>query len=289
MFTEQARAKINLNLHVGRLVENPSDKYFGYHPLSSLVVFADFGDELSCEVAANTSLQISGPFSNGLEKDENNLILRAYDAVAAKAELPPLLFHLTKNLPLASGIGGGSADAAAALRLMGNFVDLSEKVWLDIALGLGADVPVCYYSQTCVMTGIGENIEIKAGKGQLAAILICPDVRIKDKTKTMFQKFDATRPDIEPYGQSDAKHLLEMAAYGQNDLQFTADELWSAKDLYSHPLWLDDMIFSRMSGAGPTFFVVYCDMKTARAKSVEMQKKSDHGWWIQPVMLGDLP
>lgn len=288
MYTEQARAKINLNLHVGRLVDDPSHKYFGYHPLSSLVAFADYGDRLSCDISDEASLKITGPFSKELEADKNNLILKAYKAVASRAELPPLAFQLTKNLPIASGIGGGSADAAAALRLMGNFVELPIKTWLEIALGLGADVPVCFHSRTCVMTGIGEIIDFKPDKGRLSALLIYRNSQIKDKTKTIFEKFDATEPDMNPAGQFDAAHLLDMAAFGQNDLQFTAEQILSAEDFRKNCHLLDGMVFSRMSGAGPTFFIVYDHMEIAVKKSIEMKKLLGDGWWIQPAMLGDL-
>jgi len=190
MFQETARAKINLNLHVGRLVEDPSHKYFGYHPLSSLVVFADYGDEVSCIAAAEMSLSITGPFAAGLEADRSNLMLRAYDAVAAQTSLPPLEFHLVKNLPIASGIGGGSADAAAVLRLLKNFVSLPEEKWLEIALSLGADVPVCYHSRTCIMTGIGENISFLNESDSVNAILV--NAGDKVSTAKIFESFDQT-------------------------------------------------------------------------------------------------
>jgi len=107
MHREIARAKINLTLHVGRVIEQRSDPFFGYHPLDSLVVFSDFGDELSCEKSDKLSLRASGPFSDDVPLDENNLIYRAYRTVERITPLPPLSFALTKNLPVASGIGWG--------------------------------------------------------------------------------------------------------------------------------------------------------------------------------------
>jgi len=289
MFSETARAKINLTLHVGRLVDDTSDQYFGYHPLSSLVVFADFGDELKCEKADETSLSVSGPFAKGLETDRSNLILRAYDAVAAQVDLPPLKFHLVKNLPLASGIGGGSADAAAALRLMKNYVNLPGKAWHDIALSLGADVPVCLHSKTCVMSGIGDRIDFQPGKGQLSALLINPNFQVS--TKTVFRAFDQTGPGKDPAQQPAADHLLEWARQGSNDLE----GLVLSSDLTGFE---DDLDFVskkqllRMSGSGATFVVVYetnAEAKEAQADLLSLWETTRPHWWVQPVMLGDLP
>ena len=172
MHRELARAKINLNLHIGQVIDDPAHRHHGYHPLSSLVVFADYGDELSCETSQKTSLEITGPFSKGLETDESNLILKAYQRVADQVEIPKLKFNLVKNLPIASGIGGGSADAAAALRLLQNYVNLNDHDWHSIALSLGADVPVCFYSKTCIMKGIGEQIEFLENRDNLHAVLV---------------------------------------------------------------------------------------------------------------------
>ena len=108
--TEIARAKINLTLHVGRIIEDPHDRFFGYHPLDSLVVFADVGDELTMSAAAHASLTIAGLFGEGLTVGDDNLILRALGAAKAK----PQSVRLEKNLPVSAGIGGGSANAAAA-------------------------------------------------------------------------------------------------------------------------------------------------------------------------------
>jgi len=279
MFTEKARAKINLNLHVGRLVEDQFHKYFGYHPLSSLVVFADYGDALSCEVADETLLKISGPFSRGLQTDETNLILKAYKRVAAKAILPPLSFHLTKNLPLASGIGGGSADAAAALRLMKNFVDLPENTWLDIALNLGADVPVCLHSKSCVMSGIGETIEFLPGLSPLTAVLVNPGSPVS--TGSVFRAFDETKPgDIKAQSSGE---LLDRFANSQNDLQSVAAQI--NPDIY---ICLEAFgeFPARMSGSGATCFALASDIKTARKLAKQIQSTYPH-WWVEPVMLGD--
>ena len=106
--TQPARAKINLTLHVGRKIAEQSDPFYGFHPLDSLVVFSDFGDVLSCEIADETTLTLSGPFAEDIDDGESNLVLKAYAMTARAGTCPPLAFHLVKNLPVAAGIGGGS-------------------------------------------------------------------------------------------------------------------------------------------------------------------------------------
>lgn len=280
MHTEQARAKINLNLHVGRLIDDPSHKYYGYHPLSSLVVFADHGDDLSCAPATKTELTICGPFSEGLEADQSNLILRAYEAVARLTQLPALTFKLIKNLPVASGIGGGSADAAAALRLMKHYAVLPEAIWSDIALSLGADVPVCLLSRTALMTGIGEEIEPLADLGQVSAVLINP--RTPVSTGAVFRAFDALDRPVQKLRQPSGT-LLERFSQSHNDLEniaaaMNADISRCLKAMNGH--------LCRMSGSGATCFALLPDPASAHALAQLIKQQQPH-WWIQPVMLGE--
>ncbi len=280
---ELVRAKVNLNLHVGRVIDDPSHPHHGYHPLSSLVVFADYGDELSCEPALETSLEISGPFSRGLEADETNLVLRAYQAVAEQAVIPSLKFHLIKKLPIASGIGGGSADAAAALRLLQNYVKLSDDDWHSIALSLGADVPVCLYSKTCVMSGIGEDLEFKFGLGTLSAVIINPAIAVS--TGKVFKAFDRD-DDIADLTQTSG-NLLDMTLAGRNDLQHIAAAIDAEIQLCIDELMTcDGQVLVRMSGSGATCFAVFQDVETATIMSNNISKKFPH-WWVRSVTLGD--
>ncbi len=280
MGQEIARAKINLNLHVGKLVDKASDRYFGYHPLSSLVVFADYGDELSCERADTTSLAIRGPFSKGLETDDSNLILKAYETVRAQIDLPPLKFELVKNLPIASGIGGGSADAAAALRLLKNYGNLSDESWHEIALSLGADVPVCLQSRTCIMSGIGEKIDLLPAMGSLPAVLVNNGVQVR--TGKVFETYDAgdIRGDLEqPVGS-----LLGRAVKSRNDLELTALQVEpEISELLSE---LGSAELARMSGSGATCFGVFDTTGDAEAAAAIISKNYPD-WWVQSVLLGD--
>ena len=285
MPSERARAKINLSLLVGRLVEDPDHKHFGYHPLSSLVAFADIGDEVSCEIAESTSLSISGPFADGLESDQNNLILKAYHAVAAQADLPPLAFHLIKNLPIASGIGGGSADAAAALRLMKSYVDLPEAKWLDIALSLGADVPVCWHSKTCQMLGIGEVIVPIDFSQSVNALLVNPGVRVS--TAEVFRAFDDRNPPELTNSISNSADVWAQVLNSNNDLQSPAIMIESKigdvlRDIASQ----NGCQIARMSGSGATCFGIFENKGHASAAKARIAANNPD-WWLAACRIGD--
>lgn len=279
MYTEAARAKINLNLHVGRRVLDRSDPYFGYHPLSSLVAFADQGDRLSCEQAKETTITITGPFAGDLPADETNLVLKAYAATAKHGSVPKLRFHLDKNLPVASGIGGGSADAAAALRLLKNYVALPEETWLEIALSLGADVPVCYYSRTCIMTGIGEDIRILDNLKPVNAVLANPGAKVS--TADVFRIFDETNAGKRIKEQSGGD-LVKRFLAGRNDLQDAAIKV--STDIRTCLKSIGAS--ARMSGSGATCFGLLPDQGSAHILAKTL-KKNHPDWWVQPAILGD--
>jgi 4-diphosphocytidyl-2-C-methyl-D-erythritol kinase len=176
----RARAKVNLTLRVlGRRAD-------GYHELESLVAFAGAGDALSLEPGPELSLTIGGPRGDGLAVDDTNLILRAARALAAelagtRAQLRTGRFHLVKRLPVASGIGGGSADAAAALRLLARLNDLAvdDPALLRAAASVGADVPVCLASRARIMAGIGERLGPPLTLPPLFALLVNPGVPVE--------------------------------------------------------------------------------------------------------------
>lgn len=174
-----APAKVNLALHVlGRRGD-------GYHDLDSLVAFADVGDWLSFSPASRFTLTTQGPFAEALPDASGNIITKAWEAVSALAAsrglvLPPVAVHLVKNLPVASGIGGGSSNAAAAmkgfLRLAG-IADISPDI-SAAALAIGADVPVCLLGRACRMRGVGEVITALEGFAPRHALLVNPMVEV---------------------------------------------------------------------------------------------------------------
>jgi 4-diphosphocytidyl-2-C-methyl-D-erythritol kinase len=174
-FTVLARAKINLALHVlGRRLD-------GYHDLDSIVAFADMGDVLRFSPADCFSLSADGPFAADLPPPEHNIITRAWAKTKDLAGgLPPVAVHLTKNLPVASGIGGGSANAAAALR---GFLRIAEMDCrgddvMAVALALGADVPVCLQGRACRMRGLGERITPLDDFAPVRAVLVNPGLAV---------------------------------------------------------------------------------------------------------------
>ena len=282
---EIARAKINLNLHVGRTIDEPESPHHGYHPLSSLVAFADYGDELFYEQARETSLEISGPFAKGLKTDAENLVLKAYNRTAEFCDLPKIKFHLIKNLPTASGIGGGSADAAAALRLLKNFASLDGFHWREIALSLGADVPVCFYSKTCIMSGIGEKLEFLSSSEILPVILVNAGEPVS--TKNIFRMFDQTNTGREVIQA--AGSLFEKASAGRNDLQAVAIDqapiVGQCLEVLSNS---KQVRLARMSGSGGTCFGIFETWTDANHAAQSIARGYPH-WWVRPVMLGDQP
>lgn len=284
--TELAAAKINLTLHVGRIIADPSDPFFRYHPVDSLVVFADLGDRLTLCAAKETRLTINGPFGVGLEAGPENLVLKALNAV--NCELPePLHFEITleKNLPIASGIGGGSADAAAMLRALQNFADLPARVWAQIAQSLGADVPVCLLSRTAHMTGIGENVAPYAGLGSVPAVLVNPAISVS--TAKIYTLFDGGTDVREtPRPQLAEGSLLARAQDGRNDLEPPAIALEPViKDVISALSAQSGCGLSRMSGSGATCFGLFRDPQSAQDAATKLAAENPN-WWVRACRLG---
>ena len=275
MQKELARAKINLTLHVGRVIKDPSDPFYGYHPLDSLVVFADIGDELEMRASEETTLSISGPFSAGLTADNDNLILRALNA--AKSE--PQNVTLKKHLPVSAGIGGGSANAAAIFRMCG----IGD---LRTAVSLGADVPVCLRSETAHMTGIGEDVTHMPGMGQLHALLVNPRVAVS--TAEIFKAFDKSKTIRNtPRPMKAEGDLLSRALDGRNDLQSVA--IGQAPIIGEVLRMLGSQRgcqLARMSGSGATCFGIYeSDHALRKAEAAIYAAAPD--WWCETTLLGD--
>ncbi len=285
MPSELAKAKINLTLHVGRVIKDQADEFFGYHPLDSLVVFADIADILSCTPSDKTRLRISGPFAKNLRANEDNLVLKAFRAVERHVGCEPLEFSLEKNLPIAAGIGGGSANAAAALRLMMAYADMPRTDWLDIALRLGADVPICLSAKTARMTGIGESVTPLSGLGQVHAVLVNPGVAVM--TKDIFAALDLGCAQETPRPQKTSGDLLARAMDGRNDLEPPAAALAPQiteclRALSSQP----GCLLARMSGSGATCFGLF-ETRAASLVAADHISRLHPTWWVQAALLGD--
>ncbi len=266
--TELARAKVNLTLHVGALRED------GYHPVDSLVVFADIGDELVFQPANETSLSISG--ADDLPVDGRNLILRAMTLIDA----PPHHITLAKTLPVSAGLGGGSANAAAVLRQFANPFRAHE-----LAYNLGADVPVCCDSRTAMMRGIGEAVTPLQELGQLSAVLVNPGVAVS--TGAIFKAMDAVPHAAVPRANKLTGSLLSRALAGQNHMQdFAIAQAPIINDVLRALAQQAGCELARMSGSGATCFGIFrSDAQAAAAAQAISANQKD--WWVRACRLGD--
>ena len=264
------RAKVNLTLHVGATLQD--GRWAGYHPVESLVAFADFGDRLGFAPADATSLHIDGPFGGGLRASGDNLVLRALHACAA----PPQAVTLDKQLPVSAGLGGGSANAAGVLRRF----DPDRRV--DGAL-LGADVPVCRLSRTAMMEGVGERVQAAPGLGQLPAVLVNPGVAVS--TAEVFATYDLVPRDAEPSRTDRSGDLLSRAYSGTNDLQGAAigcaPVIAEVLDALNETPNCD---LARMSGSGATCFGLY---RSDAAAAAAAKSLAGRGWWARACRIGD--
>lgn len=288
-YTQTARAKVNLTLHVGRVIADIGDAYCGYHPLDSLVVFADVGDTLTAALSDETRLTITGPFAKGLEAEADNLILKALTATRARANVPHFDITLVKNLPVSAGLGGGSANAAAMLRILQSFTDLPPAEWAAIALSLGADVPVCLESKTAHMTGIGEGVTDLPGLGAVSAVLVNP--RVPTPTGAVFKAFDsasgANAPRETPRPQKPDGDLLARTLDGRNDLQPPAIEsVPIINDVLRELSLQNGAQIARMSGSGASCFALFERASAAKAAADTISRRHPE-WWVKAARFGD--
>lgn len=280
LVSERAHAKINLALHIkGRRGD-------GYHELDSIVAFADVADVLTISPAALVSLDITGPFADGLPRDERNSIVAAWHLLngfsAQKgAAIAPVKFHLEKNLPVAAGIGGGSADAAAALRGLIRFFDIMISVqdMNGIALQLGADVPICLGQKTSRMRGIGELIEPIAISLPRAVLLVNPRVPLPTP-----EVFDALKLEC---GQSFGSAITDLnnIRNWRNDL--TAPAIGIVPEITGVLESLGsqgDIICSRMSGSGAICFGLAENLDKAERAAANI-KNQHPNWWVVATSL----
>jgi 4-diphosphocytidyl-2-C-methyl-D-erythritol kinase len=268
---EEARAKVNLFLHV--LGRRPD----GYHLLDSLAVFPGAADTLRAEPADELTLSIEGPFASGLDGD--NLVLRAARALAAASGLwRGARLVLDKRLPIASGIGGGSADAAAALRLLNRVwgLGMPPSALAAIALELGADVPVCLGSEPARMGGVGEVLGVAPVLPRSAIALVNPGVAVV--TAQVFRARDSSfsDPAVLPPRWADAAELASDLGRTRNDLEAPAIRLCPAVGealalLRAQP----GCLLARMSGSGATCFGLFARAEGAAAAVA----RAPAGWW----------
>lgn len=276
-----APAKINLDL----LITGRRDD--GYHLLDSIVVFTELGDELTVEKSDQLSLTISGQFANDLSNRNDNLILEAARLICKEFDIEPnLKFHLIKNLPVSSGIGGGSADAAAAIKLTIETFKLTiDQERLDsLTLSLGADIPICLRSASTHMKGIGENLNSINLHKPMNILLINPGISVStpiifQKYKDLYKDFDSERGHKVNYIHD--RFIKKELLNSQNALESAACEVESKiKDVLAAFENLEGLWLKRMSGSGATCFGLFNNKENCiKAKNIiESQNTS---WWVK--------
>jgi 4-diphosphocytidyl-2-C-methyl-D-erythritol kinase len=280
---EKAPAKINLTLRVlGRRAD-------GYHDIESLVAFAGVGDALTFTPGEDLALTVGGPTAAAAGDVADNLVLKAAHALAERvAGLRLGRFTLSKRLPVAAGLGGGSADAAAALRLLAraNALAPDDPRLMQAARATGADVPVCLDPHTRLMRGIGDILSDPLDLPRLFALLVNPGVAVA--TADVFAALAAppagqTAPAAQPLGPA---ALLAEIASGRNDLEAPAIELEPAiADVLAVLRKLPGCRLARMSGSGPTCFGLF-DSRRAASAAARTLRVGYPAWWVRATVLG---
>ena len=278
MIERTAHAKINLALHVTGQRED------GYHLLDSLVVFTSIGDiiriENSGKQGAPIELSTDGPFSHSVPGDDDNLVKKAasllYDVESKSLHKPdPVSITLTKNLPVASGIGGGSADAAATLLGLKELWD-SPVDLVPIANRLGADVAMCLHSVPLRARGIGEDLTPLSLTEPLNLVLINPQVEVSTPAifKALPNKHNTPVAAIEIDSLPPVRNLAEL----RNDLQETARGIKPEIEAVIASITKSGALLTRMSGSGATCFGIYATDADAKAACADISSRNP-GWW----------
>ena len=284
---ENAPAKVNLTLRVLRRRDD------GFHEIESLVVFARVGDRLGFSSGGNLTLKVHGPSALAAGEGDDNLVLKAVRALAARRPGVVLgAFELDKRLPVAAGLGGGSADAAAALRLIAKANGLVPDDPHLYAAGraTGADVPVCLDPRPRIMRSIGETLSGPLALPPLPAVLVNPGVALA--TRSVFAGWKATSSpaatlDDTAIGRlTDAKELVQLLAAQSNDLEAPAIGLRPVvADVLAALRTLSGCGLARMSGSGATCFGLFASAGEAAAAEKLLSVKQP-GWWVTATMLG---
>lgn len=286
VLSDEARAKVNLTLRVnGRRVD-------GYHDLESVVAFADCADRLTLTPGSDLDLKMSGPLAQACGDTSDNLVLKAARLLGERVpDMKAGSFSLDKALPVAAGIGGGSADAASALRLLSqlNGLALDDPRVVEVARLTGADVPVCVNSRGCVMTGVGETLQ-PLNLPKMPCVMVNPGVAVA--TKDVFAALglrngelrvgvaDVLLQDRWPDAKASLEDWVEALAASSNDLEAPAMRVQPViGEVISALNATDGAWLARMSGSGATCFAIY--ENTAEAGRAAEKLRRDHpGWWV---------
>lgn len=272
---EIAFAKINLALNVRKRLPN------GYHNIETVFAFLDCGDIISVQAGEGIDLSITGPFAEGLS-DTDNLVLDAARLLASKVDRQAgAHIILDKRLPVASGIGGGSADAAAALRLLNRFwnIGLSQSELVRLSVPLGADVPACVMSKTCKGEGIGQDLEPISNGALDGHFTLLVNPMIPVSTAAIFEDWDGV-----DRGGLQGTNPMDIALSGRNDLQRSAEHIAPTISDILTKLQKTKPVIARMSGSGATCFALYKSKAQAQIAREHICAALPDAW----TLLGEL-
>ena len=287
LLADHAPAKVNLTL---RVLARRAD---GYHELESLVVFADFGDRLSFSRGGDLALTVHGPSAAAASEGDDNLVQKAARALAARRPGTVLgAFDLDKRLPVAAGLGGGSSDAAAALRLLAeaNGILRDDADLYAAARATGADVPVCLDPRPRIMRGIGERLSAPLALPPLPAVLVNPGVALP--TKAVFAGWKASSTPAPTLNEpalkklASASELIQHLAQQTNDLEPSAMTLQpSIAAVLASLRETLGCVLARMSGSGATCFGLFGtrDEALAAEKALSLREPK---WWVKATTFG---
>jgi 4-diphosphocytidyl-2-C-methyl-D-erythritol kinase len=283
VITANARAKVNLFLQVtGKRTD-------GYHLLESLVVFADRGDRITVQEAEDLTLKVSGPFSTAIDSTEENLVIKAAQKLKSESGIDKgARISLEKNLPVAAGIGGGSADAAATLKSLNTLwnIGFSEDRLSQIGLSLGADIPACLYGRPAIMSGIGEHISGIVDFPEFYILLVNEGSSLA--TKDVFKRLKSTKktpPSVDFNGLT-VRELFTALRSMPNDLAAPALQIVPAiGTVLAMIREQKGCDLARMSGSGATCFGLFAEGDAARKAAKAIQAKHP-GWWVQSMAVG---
>lgn len=283
-----APAKVNLFLHVGRPGAD------GYHPICSLIAFADLGDVVMAYTAPALELTLIGPFAGALSGEGDNLVLRAARGLIGEARRPvaPFGVSLDKRLPVAAGLGGGSSDAGAVLRLLRELMglDLRDARLEAVAAALGADGAACLWGRPVVAEGRGERLSRAPAFPVLDAVLVNPNVPVS--TAEVYRTFDAggafgeVSPPPMPEAFDDAVDLAAWLSLQRNDLEAPAVRVApEVGDVLETLRGEPESLLARVSGSGGTCFALTRSDIEAETLAQRIEALAP-GWWVRRCRLG---
>ena len=282
--TIAAPGKINLALHlVGRRED-------GYHLLETLTVFTRFGDSITVQSAEEDVFSATGPFAADMPLDEDNLTIAARDRLRTAfplADCPPVSISLEKNVPIASGLGGGSSDAAATLLALTSIWDLptSKRELAQLCPALGSDVPMCLAAEPLIASGIGERIALVPGFPELCLVLVNPGVPVP--TASVFRAVATyENPGLPPLPKTlSFESLVDWLGGTRNDLEPTARTIAPEIDDALNELGLTGALVARMSGSGATCFGLFKNDAQAEGAARHIARERP-GWFVVATRSG---